>query len=73
MIKKNTKLIFKDGEDIETYDLIGGMPLAQGETVNFQLKGQDEIVNYRVVNKTTNLLREGEDWIVSIIYTLERK
>ena len=73
MIKKKTKLIFENEKGRKVHNLIGGMPLTKGEIVSFQLEGQNNIIDYEVVAKTTNLLKEGEDWIVNTAYALKRK
>ena len=33
MIKKNTKVIFKDGENKKIEDMVGGIPLSKGEII----------------------------------------
>ncbi len=73
MIKKNTKVIFKDEQGQKTEDLIGGMPLTKGEIIHFHKKDSKEIINYRVIDKTIDCFEEGEDQIVNITYILEKK
>ena len=70
MIKKNTKLIFKDSEGQEK-ELIGGLPLAKGEVIHVIEQGKQ--VNYIVEDKIVKLSLDGEDQIADIVYILRKK
>lgn len=72
MIKKNTKVIFKDEEGTQTEEeMLGGMPLSKGEVVTVH-KG-DDTISYEVVGKDVDCFIEGEDQIVNIVYTLAKQ
>ncbi len=71
MIKKNTKVIFEDGENRRSEDMVGGMPLSKGEIVKVHEKGA--IVEYEVVAKDIDCFLDGEDQVVDIVYTVRRK
>ncbi|TSC93955.1 MAG: hypothetical protein Athens101428_478 [Candidatus Berkelbacteria bacterium Athens1014_28] len=68
MIKKNTKMVFEDGNFIE--ELVGGVPLSEGEVVN--VKKNEEVVKYTVVKKTVDFIFEGNDQTANIIYLLKK-
>jgi hypothetical protein len=72
MIKKNTKVIFEDGENESSDELVGGMPLSKGDIVHVH-RDQQAVVDYEVVEKTFDLFLGGEDPSVNIIYKLKRK
>ena len=71
MIKKNTKVIFEGEESISSEDLIGGIPLSKGETINFHKNG--EVILYEVTDKKVDAFFEGEDQTINIIYTVAKK
>ena len=71
MIKKNTKIVFQDGDIERTEDLRGGMPLSKGEVVNFH--DGDSIVDYEVMSKKIDYLLEGDDHVVNITYVLKKR
>jgi hypothetical protein len=71
MIKKNTKVIFADGENKTEEEMIGGMPLSKGEIVRVH-KG-NKVIEYSVSDKTIDCFLDGNDQIVNIVYTLKRK
>lgn len=71
MIKKNTKVIFEDGDNKRSEDMIGGMPLSKGEII--KMHQGDEIVMYEVVDKIIDIFFEGEDQIVNITYIIKKK
>lgn len=70
MIKKNTKIIFQ-GE--ESKELIGGVPLSVGETVEVTEENSDEPKDFEVIDKKVGFLLKGEDQIANITYTLKKK
>lgn len=41
MIKKNTKVIFKDGDFAGEYDWQGGIPLSEGENMSVGVNGKN--------------------------------
>jgi len=69
MIKKNTKIIFQDATNNATDELIGGIPLAKGETITAKKDGITK--EYEVVEKNTDVIFEGEDQIANIEYVLK--
>ena len=69
MIKKNTKIIFKD--DDNSSELIGGIPLSTGEIIH--LHKNNLVVDYIVQDKKIDIILENDDQIVNITYTLEKK
>lgn len=71
MIKKNTKVIFQDGENKGTEEMIGGIPLSKGEII--KVHRGDKILQYEVVEKTVDCYLEGEDQVVHIIYYVKEK
>jgi len=72
MIKKNTKIVFDDGEKQKTDELKGGMPLSKGEIVHVH-KESGEIIDYEVTDKTIDCYLKGKDQIVNITYVLKRR
>jgi len=72
MIKKNTKIIFEDGENKKTEEMPGGIPLSVGEIVHFRNENNEKII-YEVIDKTVEGYFEGKDRIVDIIYVLRKK
>ncbi|NQU78417.1 hypothetical protein HQ545_01480 [Candidatus Woesearchaeota archaeon] len=72
MIKKNTKIVFDDGEEQKTDELKGGMPLSKGEIVHVH-KESGETIDYEVADKTIDCYLKGEDQIVNITYVLKRR
>lgn len=73
MIKKNTKIIFEDGEDKKIEEMMGGMPLSKGEVVHMHAENSDKAVDYEVVDKIIDCYLKGEDQIVNITYVLRKK
>ncbi|MEK9181390.1 MAG: hypothetical protein AAB871_04095 [Patescibacteria group bacterium] len=71
MIKKETKVIFENGE--ETQELTGGIPLSVGEVVRLHQKGGKAAVDYLVVKKDVDCFMEGDDQKVIILYRLRKK
>ncbi len=72
MIKKNTKVIFEDGDNSRYDELTGGMPLSKGDIVNIHRDGED-VVDYEVVEKMIDCFLGGEDQVVNITYKLKRR
>ena len=71
MIKKNTKVVFQDGKDKRTDELMGGMPLSKGEIVH--VHEGDKTTDYEVFDKIIDCFLKGEDQIVNITYVLKKK
>lgn len=71
MIKKNTKVIFEDGENKRSEDMVGGMPLSKGEII--KVHKDDEVILYEVVDKIIDAFLDGEDQNVNITYIIKRK
>lgn len=71
MIKKNTKIIFEDGDSASSDELAGGMPLSKGDIVHIH-RGES-IVDYEVADKIIDCFMGGEDQMVNIIYKLRKK
>jgi hypothetical protein len=71
MIKKNTKVIFNDGENKKTEDMVGGIPLSKGEII--RVHKNDKVVLYEVVDKIVDCFLNGEDQVIDIIYIVKRK
>lgn len=70
MIKKNTKIIFEDGENAGSDELVGGMPLSKGDIVH--IHRDDKVVDYEVADKTIDCFMGGEDQVVNIVYKLRK-
>jgi hypothetical protein len=71
MIKKNTKVIFKNGENKRSEDMVGGIPLSKGETI--KVHEGDKVVLYEVVDKIVECFLNGDDQIVDITYIVRTK
>jgi len=67
MIKKHTKVVFKDGDFKGEYDWKGGIPLSKGEEMKVKTGGKE--LNYRLTEKEIVCNAEGEDQIVDVVYT----
>ncbi len=59
MIKKNTKVIFEDGEDKRSEDMVGGIPLSKGELI--KVHKDDKVVLYEVVDKIVECILDERD------------
>ena len=68
MIKKNTKIIFKDRKDSIIEELAGGIPLSKDDIV--KVHKNKAFVEYKVIDKTVDYFLEGTDQVVNITYTL---
>lgn len=66
MIKKTTQAIFEDGDYKGTYDWKGGIPLSEGEIINIHLAKKD--LSYILEKKTIDLVENGEDQDVQVVY-----
>ncbi|PIZ51279.1 hypothetical protein COY27_04100 [Candidatus Woesearchaeota archaeon CG_4_10_14_0_2_um_filter_33_13] len=66
MIKKETLVIFKDGEFKGEHDWKGGIPLSIGEILKVNLN--DKTINYILADKEVSCDVEGEDQKVRVIY-----
>ncbi len=71
MIKKNTKVIFQDGGNQVTEELVGGIPLSKGEVVHFHKNSKT--IDYKVVDKKVDCFLNGEDQKINITYKLKKK
>ncbi len=71
MIKKNTKVIFEDGEDKTSEDMVGGIPLSKGEVI--KVHKNSEVLQYEVVDKIVDCYLYQEDQVVDITYVLRKK
>jgi len=71
MIKKNTKIIFEDGENKRSEEMIGGMPLSKGEIIH--VHEGSTIFDYEVKDKIIDCFIEGNDQIVNVTYVLRKK
>lgn len=71
MIKKTTKVIFKDGKDEKTEELVGGIPLSKGEII--KVHKNNKIIEYEVVDKIIDCFLDGVDQNVDITYIVEKK
>lgn len=73
MIKKNTKVVFEDGENKRTDNMMGGMPLSKGEIIHVHPEDGGDVIDYEVVDKVIDCYLKGEDQMVDITYVLRRK
>ncbi|MCX6803878.1 MAG: hypothetical protein NTY48_04900 [Candidatus Diapherotrites archaeon] len=71
MIKKNTKIVFEDGNGPIDGVLEGGIPLTKGETINFNVDGK--VYVYIVKEKTIDCILKGKDQLINIVYVLGKK
>lgn len=71
MIKKNTKVIFENGENKRSEDMVGGIPLSKGEII--KVHENDKIVLYEVVDKIVDCFLDDKDQTVNITYVVKRK
>ncbi len=72
MIKKNTTVIFEDGNENHSDEMVGGMPLSIGELVHVH-KENGELTDYEVVDKIIDCFMKSEDQEVNITYKLRMK
>jgi hypothetical protein len=71
MIKKNTKVIFENGKNKRSEDMVGGIPLSKGEIINVHEEG--EVVKYEVVDKIVECFLDKNDQTVDITYVIRAK
>lgn len=71
MIKKNTKVIFQNGENKRSEDMVGGIPLSKGEII--KVHEGDKIILYKVADKTVDCFLNGDDQTINITYLLKTK
>ena len=69
MIKKNTKVIFLDGDYEGEYDWKGGIPLSEGEIMSVKINGK--ILQYKLNKKEVSCDAESEDQTVNVVYTFK--
>ena len=67
MIKKNTKIIIKEGNKESELKLEGGIPLSKKDIINIKDKGKNN--KYEVIDKIINANLDNE--IVDITYVLK--
>ncbi len=71
MIKKNTKVVFENGEDKTSEYMVGGIPLSKGEVI--KVHKNSEVIQYEVVEKIVDCYLDQEDQIVDITYVVRKK
>ena len=71
MIKKSTRIIF-EGLEIKNNELIGGVPLSVGESVNVKLDNGKKFI-CKVVDKKVIFEFRGKNQIAEITYKLKKK
>ena len=71
MIKKNTKVIFRDGSGERSEELVGGIPLSKGEIIHVHEGGV--VTDFEVVDKIIDCHLGGEDQLVDITYIVAKK
>ncbi|MDP2874337.1 MAG: hypothetical protein Q8N84_03550 [bacterium] len=71
MIKKTTKVIFEDGENKRSEEMVGGIPLSKGEII--RVHQGETVVVYEVVEKIIDAFLEGDDQVVNITYIVKKK
>jgi len=71
MIKKNTKVIFEDGENRRSENMVGGIPLSKGEII--KVHEGDKVLQYEVADKIVDCFLNGEDQVVDITYIVRRE
>lgn len=69
MIKKNTKVIFLNGDFKGEYDWQGGIPLSEGEIMTVKINGK--LLKYKLNKKEISCEAEREDQIININYTFK--
>lgn len=69
MIKKNTTIIFIDGDQKREEILKGGMPLGVGEIIDYSSSSESKI--YKVIGKKIAYIERDEEHEVNVVYTLE--
>lgn len=70
MIKKNTKVIFQEGENKKEEDMIGGIPLSKGEIIKVHKK--EAVIDYKVIEKNIDAYLDGDDQVVNITYIVSK-
>lgn len=70
MIKKTTTVIFKDGKNEKTEEMVGGIPLSKGEIV--KVHQAKKIIQFEVVDKIIDCFLDNKDQIVYITYILKK-
>jgi len=71
MIKKNTKVIFEEGNNRKEEDMVGGIPLSKGEII--KVHNSKDIEEWIVKDKIIDCFLNGEDQTVDITYILKKK
>jgi len=72
MIKKNTKVIFENGDNNRSEEMVGGMPLTKGEVLTVHNKSGKKVI-YEVADKIIDAFLDREDQVVNITYILRKK
>jgi hypothetical protein len=73
MILKKTQVIFLDGEYKGEYDWKGGIPLSVNELMTVQLKNPPRDLQYVLEKKTVDLIDQGENQLVQVVYRFREK
>ena len=71
MIKKNTKVVFKDARNVREEEMVGGIPLSKGEII--RVHENDVVVEFEVAEKKIDCYFNGPDKVVDIVYTVVKK
>ncbi len=71
MIQKNTKVVFEDGENKKSENMVGGIPLSKGEII--KVHEGDKIIQYEVVDKIVDCFLNGDDQTVDITYIVRAR
>lgn len=69
MIKKNTKVVFRNGDFQGEYDWKGGIPLSVGEEMSVEVNGKNLV--YKLSEKKVTCKSDGEDQVVDVFYALD--
>lgn len=72
MIKKNTKIIFKDESGKKINELAGGIPLTEGEIIKIYGQDSKEGDDYIVANKKIEFYINEDEQTANITYTLKK-
>lgn|GEM_PF-696956 len=71
MIKKTTKVVFEDGENQKSEEMVGGIPLSKGEII--RVHEGETVVNYEVVEKIIDAFLDSGDQVVNINYKVKKR
>jgi len=71
VIKKTTKVVFEDGENQKSEEMVGGIPLSKGEII--RVHEGETVVNYEVVEKIIDAFLDSGDQVVNINYKVKKR